>query len=166
MFTSEIRLFRAPSRLRARTTLISGLLSSAALAVRHDACVVAIIDTRSRRGVAAKTANRDSSERRQQGAPKRAKRAARNAAAKPAPLPDSEPAPTPLNSNVVAGSASHLGLTAHETPATVEVVSQQTMREQGYRTTSETAIGAVGVLAGDAGGAFGSFSMRGFTGDR
>jgi iron complex outermembrane receptor protein len=67
---------------------------------------------------------------------------------------------------VVAGSASHLGLTVHETPATVEVVSQQTMREQGYRTTSETAIGAVGVLAGDAGGAFGAFSMRGFTGSR
>jgi iron complex outermembrane recepter protein len=37
------------------------------------------------------------------------------------------------------------------------------MQEQGYRTTTETAQAAVGVLAGDSGGAFGSFSMRGFT---
>jgi iron complex outermembrane receptor protein len=99
----------------------------------------------------------------QQGAAKHTKRAARNTAAKPVPKAE---AATPLNGNAVAGSASHLGLSVHETPATVEVVSQQTMREQGYRTTSETAIGAVGVLAGDAGGSFGAFSMRGFTGSR
>jgi iron complex outermembrane recepter protein len=98
-----------------------------------------------------------------QGAPKRAKRAARNPAAKPAPLPVPESGPTPLNSNVVAGSASRLGLTVHETPATVEVVNQETMREQGYRTTTETAIGAVGVLSGDAAGAPAGFSMRGFS---
>ncbi len=70
---------------------------------------------------------------------------------------------TPLNTNVVATSASHLGLTVRETPATVEVVGQQTMREQGYRTTTETAQGAVGVLSGDFAGAPGGFSMRGFT---
>ena len=167
MFTSEIRLFRAPSRLRARTTLISGLLSQRCVAVRHDACVVAIIDTRSRRGVAAETAKRDSSQRRPaERAEARQTRRAKRRGQAGAVSRQLKPAPTPLNSNVVAGSASHLGLTAHETPASVEVVSQQTMREQGYRTTSETAIGAVGVLAGDAGGAFGSFSMRGFTGDR
>ncbi len=62
----------------------------------------------------------------------------------------------------VAGSASRLGLTVRETPATVEVVSQQTMQEQGYRTTTETAQGAVGVLSGDAAGAPAGFSMRGF----
>ena len=38
------------------------------------------------------------------------------------------------------------------------------MREQGYRTTTETAQGAVGVLSGDAAGAPAGFSMRGFTG--
>jgi iron complex outermembrane receptor protein len=70
---------------------------------------------------------------------------------------------TPLNSNVVAGSASRLGLTAFEMPASVEIVDQRTMQERGYRTTTEAAQGATGVLAGDAGGAFGSFSMRGFT---
>jgi iron complex outermembrane receptor protein len=98
----------------------------------------------------------------QHGARKRTNRAARNTAVKPAALPVTE-ATTLLNSNVVAGSASRLGLTAHETPATVEVVSKETMREQGYRTTTEAAAGAVGVLSGDAAGAPAGFSMRGFT---
>ena len=44
-----------------------------------------------------------------------------------------------------------LGSPCCETPASVEIVDQQTMREQGYRTTTETAQGAVGVLSGDAG---------------
>ena len=70
---------------------------------------------------------------------------------------------TPLNSNAVAGSASRLGLTAHEMPATVEVIDQQTMREQGYRTTAETVNGAIGVLSLDAGGAPAGFQMRGFS---
>jgi iron complex outermembrane receptor protein len=65
---------------------------------------------------------------------------------------------------VVAGSATRLGLTAFQTPATVTVISQQTMQEQGYRTTTETAQGAVGVLAGDSAGAPANFSMRGFSG--
>lgn len=99
----------------------------------------------------------------QQGAQRRPKRSARNPAARPAPAPTAEAAPTPLNGNVVAGSASRLGLTVHETPATVEVVSRQTIQEQGYRTTTETAQGAVGVLSGDSAGAPGGFSMRGFT---
>jgi iron complex outermembrane receptor protein len=100
--------------------------------------------------------------------PKRARRVARREPLKPAPLPATNPSPasTPLNSNVVAGSASHLGLTVHETPASVEVVSQQQMQEQGYRTTTEAAQGAVGVLSGDAGGAPAGFSMRGFTGSQ
>ena len=94
--------------------------------------------------------------------PKRAKRAARTA---PRPVPTTQPAavteavptppggasvvvPTPLNGNLVATSASLLGLTVHEMPASVNIVTQQQMREQGYRTTTETAIGAVGVLVG------------------
>jgi iron complex outermembrane recepter protein len=101
----------------------------------------------------------------QHGVPKRARRTARNTSAKPAPLPTSSPAsaPTPLNSNVVATSSNLLGLTVFQTPATVEVVSQQTMREQGYRTTPETVAGAVGVLAVDVAGAPAGFSMRGFS---
>jgi iron complex outermembrane receptor protein len=71
-------------------------------------------------------------------------------------------APSPLNTNAVADSASRLGLTVRETPATVEVINQQTMQDQGYRTTPEAVQGAVGVLSLDAGGAPGGFSMRGF----
>jgi iron complex outermembrane receptor protein len=83
----------------------------------------------------------------------------------PAPAPSApEVTRTPLNSNVVAASATRLGLTVRETPATIEIVDQQMMREQGYRTTTETAQGAVGVLSGDAAGAPAGFSMRGFTG--
>ena len=113
------------------------------------------------------------------GAPKRARRAARETPAKPAP--STEPAdvteaiptppgsatvvvPTPLNGNLVATSASRLGPTVHETPASVDIVTQQQMQEQGYRTTTESAIGAVGVQAADLGGAPATFSMRGFTG--
>ena len=93
----------------------------------------------------------------------------RTPARKPKPVPGPAPsatevARTPLNMNVVATSASRLGLTVLETPASVEIVDQQTMREQGYRTTTETAQGAVGVLSGDAAGAPAGYSMRGFTG--
>lgn len=72
-------------------------------------------------------------------------------------------AQTPLNSNVVAESASRLGLTVRETPATVEVISAETMRQQGYRTVSEVAQGAVGVTSGDNPAEPSAFSMRGFT---
>jgi iron complex outermembrane recepter protein len=82
------------------------------------------------------------------------------------------PNPTPPNSlggipmtplNTVATSASRLGLPVIETPASVDVVTAQTMQDQGYRTTTDTAAGAVGVLSGDAGGAPANFSMRGFS---
>jgi iron complex outermembrane receptor protein len=68
---------------------------------------------------------------------------------------------TPLNA--IATSASRLGLPVIETPASVDIVTRQTMQEQGYRTTTDTAQGAVGVLSGDAAGAPAGFSMRGFT---
>jgi iron complex outermembrane recepter protein len=92
-------------------------------------------------------------------------RTGRKPASKPVPGPaptTTDVARTPLNGNVVATSASRLGLTVRETPASVDIVDQQTMREQGYRTTTETAQGAVGVLSGDAAGAPAGFSMRGF----
>jgi iron complex outermembrane recepter protein len=69
---------------------------------------------------------------------------------------------TPLNT--VTQSATRLGLPIIQTPASVEVVDQRTIQEQGYRTTTETAQGAVGVLAGDSAGAPANFSMRGFAG--
>jgi iron complex outermembrane receptor protein len=68
---------------------------------------------------------------------------------------------TPLNT--VATSASRLGLLVLQTPASVDIVTAQTIADQGYRTTTDTAQGAVGVLAGDAAGAPANFSTRGFS---
>ena len=79
-----------------------------------------------------------------------------------APVPPAAEA-TPLNGDAIADTASRLGLPARQVPATVEIVDSQTMREQGYRTTAETANGAVGVLSVDAAGAPAGFSMRGFS---
>ncbi|WP_187435353.1 TonB-dependent receptor [Bradyrhizobium cytisi] len=89
--------------------------------------------------------------------------ARRPAVAAPKPVVPNASAPTPLNSNAIAESASRLGLTVRETPATVEVISAETMREQGYRTVSDVAQGAVGVTAGDNPAEPSAFSMRGFT---
>ncbi|MGB7035039.1 MAG: TonB-dependent receptor [Xanthobacteraceae bacterium] len=85
------------------------------------------------------------------------------------PAPISEPVPhalggipaTPLNG--VAASASRLGLPVVETPASVDIITAQTIQEQGYETTAETAAGAVGVLSVDSAGAPANFSMRGFS---
>ncbi|MCJ9730444.1 TonB-dependent siderophore receptor [Bradyrhizobium sp. PRIMUS42] len=85
------------------------------------------------------------------------------ASAAPKPVVPTVAAQTPLNTNVVPESASRLGLTVREIPATVEVISAETMREQGYRTVSETAQGAVGVTSGDNPAEPAAFSMRGFT---
>jgi iron complex outermembrane recepter protein len=71
---------------------------------------------------------------------------------------------TPLDA--VAASATRLGLPVIATPASVDIVTRQTMQEQGYRTTTDTAQGAVGVLAGDSAGAPANFSMRGFSGSQ
>ena len=68
---------------------------------------------------------------------------------------------TPLNS--VASSSTRLGLPVLQTPASVDVITQQTMQDQGYRTSSEIAKGAVGVLDLDSAGAPANFSIRGFT---
>jgi iron complex outermembrane receptor protein len=70
---------------------------------------------------------------------------------------------SPLGNDQRTDSASRLGLTARETPATVEVIDQATMRERGFRSVSEAAQGMVGVTAGDHPAEPSAFSMRGFT---
>ena len=87
-------------------------------------------------------------------------------AARPITQAASGTAETPLNTAAVAGVSSRLGISARETPATVEVISQQTMQDQGIRTTTDVAKAAVGVTGGDAPGAPAIFSMRGFSGDQ
>jgi iron complex outermembrane recepter protein len=98
-----------------------------------------------------------------QGARRAAAHRPATAPAAPKPVVPTMAARTPLNTNAVAESASRLGLTVRETPATVEVISAETMREQGYRTVSDVAQGAVGVTAGDNPAEPSAFSMRGFT---
>ncbi len=61
-----------------------------------------------------------------------------------------------------AGSASRLGLTVRETPASIEVLSQDLLRERGARSVTETAQFATGVTAGDFPAEPANFSMRGF----
>ncbi|MGY4331671.1 iron complex outermembrane receptor protein [Bradyrhizobium sp. LB7.2] len=105
------------------------------------------------------------------GRPAREAQSPRRAAARrpatasvaPKPVVPTAAAQTPLNTNAVPESASRLGLTVREIPATVEVISAKTMREQGYRTVSEVAQGAVGVTSGDNPAEPAAFSMRGFT---
>jgi iron complex outermembrane recepter protein len=70
------------------------------------------------------------------------------------------------NLNAIATSATRLDLPLRDTPASVDVITQQTMQDQGYRTNVEAAQGAVGVIALDPGGAQAGFSMRGFSGDQ
>ncbi|MFT4119789.1 TonB-dependent receptor [Bradyrhizobium sp.] len=102
----------------------------------------------------------------------RSRTARRSAARKPPPVATPAPAPlsgtvqTPLNTAAVTDVGSRLGITARETPATVEVIDQQKMQEQGIRTTTDVAKAAVGVTGGDAPGAPAIFSMRGFSGDQ
>lgn len=69
------------------------------------------------------------------------------------------------NLNAIATSATRLDLPLLQTPASVDVITAQTMQDQGYRTNTEAVAGAVGVLAFSPGGAQGGFSMRGFSSD-
>ena len=73
---------------------------------------------------------------------------------------------TPLDTNVVTEVGSQLGLTARQTPATVEVIDKQVIEDRGLRTTTDVAKAATGVIGGDAPGAPAIFSMRGFAGDQ
>ena len=68
-----------------------------------------------------------------------------------------------LGMDQAVDSASRLGLSARETPASVEVIDQATMRQRGLRSVTEAAAGMVGVIAGDHPAEPAAFSMRGFT---
>jgi iron complex outermembrane receptor protein len=94
--------------------------------------------------------------------PKQAPRAPTQPA--PATPVTTTPPTTPLNTNTVTEVGGPLGLTSRQTPATVEIVDKEVIREQGYRTTTDTAQGFPGVTAGDGPGAPANFSMRGFSG--
>ena len=84
----------------------------------------------------------------------------------PAPTDQRRATQTPLDTNVVTEVGSRLGLTARQTPATVEVIDKQVIEDRGLRTTTDVAKAATGVIGGDAPGAPAIFSMRGFAGDQ
>jgi len=63
-----------------------------------------------------------------------------------------------------AQAGSRLGLSLRETPASIEVISQETMQQRGDRTLEEGLQGAVGLSVGGNPGSPGVASTRGFTG--
>lgn len=82
-----------------------------------------------------------------------------------ATLPDvvvTESAAPPAALDQRADSASRLGLTVRETPASIDVVPREVLLERGLRSVSDAAQAAVGVTAGDFPAEPSAFSMRGF----
>jgi iron complex outermembrane receptor protein len=100
------------------------------------------------------------------GRARRARTAAPAPVQAPVQLGTAAATPTPLNTNTVTEIASRLGLTPRQTPATVEIIDQRTIRDRGIRTTTESAEAMVGVIGADPPGAPATFSMRGFSGDQ
>ncbi|QRF90584.1 TonB-dependent siderophore receptor [Alcaligenes faecalis] len=68
----------------------------------------------------------------------------------------------PINFNAVSSTASRLGLTIAETPATVTVIDRTTIEQRGAQDTQEMLRGVPGVTASAPPGAI-SVSYRGFT---
>jgi len=68
-----------------------------------------------------------------------------------------------LDLNTESATGSRLGLTALETPASLEGISDGTMRARGLVSVTEAAMTMVGVNSGENPGAPSAFSMRGFT---
>ncbi len=86
-------------------------------------------------------------------------------------LPTVEVSATPISGRMVhmegipldkpSPTGSRLGLTVLEIPASIDVVTSQTMKERGYNTTLQALESAVGVASGNCFGIV-CFSMRGF----
>ncbi len=68
-----------------------------------------------------------------------------------------------LSLNDDSNTASRLGLTAMETPATIEIVDAELMRARGYTKLSDSLQNLPGVVTGNHPTAPSTFSMRGFS---
>ncbi len=66
-----------------------------------------------------------------------------------------------INLDRKSDSASRLGLSVRETPASIEILDRSQLQHRGVRSVSEAADAAVGVLAGDFPAEPSAFSMRG-----
>lgn len=62
-----------------------------------------------------------------------------------------------------SSTASRLGVTIRETPASVEIVDQDTIYERGKRTVMEALEGTTGISVGTPGGSAGVVTSRGFS---
>ncbi len=71
----------------------------------------------------------------------------------------------PLKLDETAGAASRLGLSIRETPASVEVLTQQDLQVRGLRTAREAFNDVVGAVAGNVPGNPAVVSLRGFAGN-
>jgi iron complex outermembrane receptor protein len=87
----------------------------------------------------------------------------RAAGAQEAARVDSVVVTAPRRLDETPESASRLGLSNRETPAIVDVLTQEDLQTQGARTAIEAMNAAPGVNAGNLPGAIGGASMRGFT---
>jgi iron complex outermembrane receptor protein len=65
-----------------------------------------------------------------------------------------------------APTASRLGLSARETPATIDSIDAKTIELRGYQNVEQAVDSMPGVTSGGAPGSPSQFSMRGFTGDQ
>jgi iron complex outermembrane receptor protein len=64
-----------------------------------------------------------------------------------------------------SSTATRLGVSIRETPASVEVIDQETIRERGKRTVMEALEGGTGLTIGTPGGSPGTVTARGFEGN-
>jgi iron complex outermembrane receptor protein len=71
----------------------------------------------------------------------------------------------PLKLDDQAQASSRLGLTIRETPASVEVLTQDDLQVRGLRTARETFNDVVGAIAGNVPGNPAVVSLRGFAGN-
>lgn len=62
-----------------------------------------------------------------------------------------------------ASTATRLGVTIRETPASVEVIDAETIYERGKRTVAEALEGGTGLTVGTPGGQYGVVTSRGFS---
>jgi iron complex outermembrane receptor protein len=70
---------------------------------------------------------------------------------------------TSLHLNASSGTASRLGLSVRETPASVEILTQEAIAQRGARTFSEALRGMAGLSGGGPPSAPTTLSTRGFT---
>lgn len=77
--------------------------------------------------------------------------------------PRGTPEPSGLSLDTTVGTASRLGLTPRELPASVEVIGREAIEEREHRTVLEAIASGTGITGANPPGDPGTFSLRGFT---